>query len=133
MCTVPNYQAGKDSVAGFKLVTREIVRETYMPLGTLDFQVELSRWRRSSPMPCYLHAGHGRKPGETVQAGRPRPIKFGPFGVHGDGRCRRNEDAAIGMLAARTGLNLDNPQNKNSSPAMGPPTTACPAPTPSGL
>ncbi|HEV7880441.1 ABC transporter substrate-binding protein, partial [Bradyrhizobium sp.] len=41
---VPNYQAGKDSVAGFKLDYKgEIVEETYMPLGSLDFQVELSK------------------------------------------------------------------------------------------
>src|SRR6201986_1756740 len=37
---VPNYQAGRDSVAGFKLDYKgEIVEESYMPLGTLDFQV----------------------------------------------------------------------------------------------
>src|SRR3989440_2456029 len=41
---VPNYQAGKDSAAGFKLDYKgEIVEETYMPLGSLDFQVELSK------------------------------------------------------------------------------------------
>mgnify|MGYP002682340884 CR=1 FL=1 len=41
---VPNYQAGKDSVAGFKLAYKgEIIEESYMPLGTLDFQVELSK------------------------------------------------------------------------------------------
>ena len=41
---VPNYQAGKDSAAGFKLDYKgEIVEETYVPLGTLDFQVELSK------------------------------------------------------------------------------------------
>jgi len=41
---VPNYQAGRDSVAGFKLDYKgEIVEESYMPLGTLDFQPELSK------------------------------------------------------------------------------------------
>src|SRR2546421_4938118 len=41
---VPNYQAGKDSAAVFKLDYKgEIVEETYMPLGTLDFQVELTK------------------------------------------------------------------------------------------
>src|SRR6202023_3511150 len=40
---VPNYQAGKDSVAGFKLDYKgEGVEESYVPLGTLNFQVELS-------------------------------------------------------------------------------------------
>src|SRR5438034_8251019 len=47
---VPNYQAGKDSVAGFKLDYKgEIVEETYMPLGTLDFQVELTKIASSKP------------------------------------------------------------------------------------
>src|ERR1700761_7731697 len=41
---VPNYQAGKDSAAGFRLDYKgEIVEESYVPLGTLDFQVELSK------------------------------------------------------------------------------------------
>src|SRR3979490_2338070 len=41
---VPNYQAGKDSAAGFKLDYKgEIIEESYVPLGTLDFQVELSK------------------------------------------------------------------------------------------
>src|SRR2546429_3245482 len=40
----PKYQAGKDSAAGFKLDYKgEIVEETYMPLGPLDFQVDLSK------------------------------------------------------------------------------------------
>src|SRR4029079_6230832 len=41
---VPNYQAGRDSVAGFKLDYKgEIVDESYTPLNTLDFQPELSK------------------------------------------------------------------------------------------
>ncbi|MDE2376497.1 penicillin-binding protein activator, partial [Bradyrhizobium sp.] len=41
---VPNYQAGRDSVAGFKLDYKgEVVEESYIPLGTLDFQPELSK------------------------------------------------------------------------------------------
>src|SRR5437868_15428610 len=41
---IPNYQAGKDSVAGFRLDYKgEIAEESYMPLGTLDFQVELTK------------------------------------------------------------------------------------------
>ena len=47
---VPNYQAGSDLVAGFKLDYKgEIVEETYMPLNTLDFQVELSKMASSKP------------------------------------------------------------------------------------
>src|ERR1700712_638932 len=47
---VPNYQAGKDSAAGFKLDYKgEIVEESYMPLGTLDFQVELTKIASAKP------------------------------------------------------------------------------------
>src|SRR3954454_23704317 len=47
---VPNYQAGKDSVAGFKLDYKgEIVEESYMPLNTLDFQAELSKIASMKP------------------------------------------------------------------------------------
>src|SRR2546421_3549320 len=47
---VPNYQAGKDSAAGFKLDYKgEISEESYTPLGTLDFQVELTKIASSKP------------------------------------------------------------------------------------
>src|ERR1700752_367226 len=47
---VPNYQAGKDSAAGFKLDYKgEIAEESYTPLGTLDFQVELTKIASSKP------------------------------------------------------------------------------------
>src|SRR6195952_1864709 len=46
----PNYQAGKDSAAGFKLDYKgEIVEESYIPLGTPDFQVELSKIAAAKP------------------------------------------------------------------------------------
>src|SRR5438270_13822569 len=41
---VPNFQAGKDSVSGFKLDSKgEIVEETYMLVASLDCQVALSK------------------------------------------------------------------------------------------
>src|ERR1043166_1921157 len=47
---VPNYQAGRDSAAGFKLDYKgEIVEESYVPLGTLDFQPELSKISSQKP------------------------------------------------------------------------------------
>src|SRR5581483_9157291 len=47
---VPNYQAGRDSVAGFRLDYKgEIVEESYVPLGTLDFQPELSKISSQKP------------------------------------------------------------------------------------
>ena len=82
---VPNYQAGKDSAAGFKLDYKgEIVEEIYMPLGTLDFQVELSKIASLKPdARLHLHARrHGRQPGEAIQAGRACRQDPGAVGLH---------------------------------------------------
>lgn len=41
---VPNYQAGRDQVAGFKTTFEgEVVEEIYVPLNQLDFSAELTR------------------------------------------------------------------------------------------
>ena len=79
---VPNYQAGKDSVAGFKLDYKgEIVEETYMPLGSLDFQVELSKIASlEARRRIHLHARrHGRNSGQAVSARPALPTKFRCF------------------------------------------------------
>ena len=83
---VPNYQAGKDSAAGFKLDYKgEIVEETYVPLGTLDFQVELSKIASLKPdaVFTFMPGGMGVTSGEAVQAGRPCRQDSGALGVHG--------------------------------------------------
>jgi len=56
-----------------------------MPLGSLDFQVELSKIASlEARRRVYLHAGrHGREPGEAVQAGWPRRSNSSPLGFHG--------------------------------------------------
>ena len=82
---VPNYQAGKDSAAGFKLDYKgEIVEESYTPLGTLDFQVELTKIASlQGRCAVHLHAGrHGRRPRQAVPAGRPRRQDPGAVGIH---------------------------------------------------
>ena len=83
---VPNYQAGKDSVAGFKLDYKgEIVEESYMPLGHPGFpgralQDRVAEARRR----IHLHAGrHGRDIGEAIQPGRPCRQDSGAVGIHG--------------------------------------------------
>src|SRR6478672_8492302 len=41
---VPNYQAGKDALAGFKLTYKgQIVEESLVPLNSIDFQADLSK------------------------------------------------------------------------------------------
>ena len=50
-CSRPNYQAGKDALAGFKRHFKgEIVEESYVPLGTARFPVRARQdRRRASP------------------------------------------------------------------------------------
>ena len=46
----PNYQAGKDAIAGFKRHFKgEVLDEAYVPLNQLDFQADLARIRPPSP------------------------------------------------------------------------------------
>src|SRR5580698_6020529 len=46
----PNYQAGKDALAGFKRYYKgEVVDEVYTPLGQLDFSAELAKIAADKP------------------------------------------------------------------------------------
>ena len=51
----PNYQAGKDMMAGFKRhYTGEVVAEVYTKLGQSDFQAELSTLRAAKPEATFV-------------------------------------------------------------------------------
>jgi len=51
----PNYQAGKDSLAGFKRTFKgEIAGETYSQLGQLDYAAELAQIRAAKPQAVYV-------------------------------------------------------------------------------
>jgi branched-chain amino acid transport system substrate-binding protein len=51
----PNYQAGKDSLAGFKRTFKgQIVGETYTKLGQLDYAAELAEIRAAKPQAVYI-------------------------------------------------------------------------------
>ena len=46
----PNYQAGRDALAGFKSAFKgEIADEVYVPLNQLDYAAELSRIAAAKP------------------------------------------------------------------------------------
>jgi len=81
---VPNYQAGKDSAAGFKLDYKgEIAEESYSARhagfpGRAD-QDFLLQGRCA----VHVHAGrHGRRPRQAVPAGRPCRQDPGAVGLH---------------------------------------------------
>ena len=82
----PNYQAGKDALAGFKRHYKgEIVEESYVPLNNLDFQSELAKIASMQPgCDLHLHARrHGREPGQAVPRGGPRRPHPLPVRLHG--------------------------------------------------
>src|SRR3984885_4177474 len=114
---VPNYQAGKDSAAGFKLDYKgEIVEETYMPLGTLDFQVELSKIASLKPDAVFTFMPGGMGVGlvkQYKQAGLADSIPVLSAFTVDESTLPAQQDAAVGMFGgADWAPNLDNPQNK---------------------
>ena len=51
----PNYQAGKDSLAGFKRMFKgQVVGENYTKLGQLDYAAELAEIRAAKPQAVYI-------------------------------------------------------------------------------
>jgi branched-chain amino acid transport system substrate-binding protein len=57
----PNYQAGKDALAGFKRDFKgDIVDEVYTPLGQLDFSAELAKIAADKPEAFFTFMPGGR-------------------------------------------------------------------------
>jgi branched-chain amino acid transport system substrate-binding protein len=112
---VPNYQAGRDSAAGFKLDYKgEIVEESYTPLNTLDFQPELSKIASLKPdaLFTFMPGGMGvNLVKQYKQAGATVPV-LSAFTVD-ESTLPAQQDAAVGMFGgANWAPNLDNPQSK---------------------
>ncbi len=112
---VPNYQAGRDSVAGFKLDYKgEIVEESYTPLNTLDFQPELSKIAALKPdaLFTFMPGGMGvNLVKQYKQAGATVPV-LSVFTVD-ESTLPAQQDAAVGMFGgANWAPDLDNPQSK---------------------
>src|SRR6201994_4366576 len=114
---VPNYQAGKDSVAGFKLDYKgEITEESYVPLGTLDFQVELSKIASQKPDAVFTFMPGGMGVSlvkQYKQAGLADQIPVLSAFTVDESTLPAQQDAAVGMFGgANWAPTLDNPQNK---------------------
>src|SRR6195952_3253402 len=113
----PNYQAGKDSAAGFKLDYKgEIVEESYIPLGTLDFQVELSKIAAAKPDAVFTFMPGGMGVSlvkQFKQAGLADQIPVLSAFTVDESTLPAQQDAAVGMFGgANWAPNLDNPANK---------------------
>jgi branched-chain amino acid transport system substrate-binding protein len=114
---VPNYQAGRDSTAGFKLDYKgEIVEESYMPLGTLDFQPELSKIASLKPDAVFTFMPGGMGVNlvkQYRQAGLADSIPVLSAFTVDESTLPAQQDAAVGMFGgANWAPNLDDPNNK---------------------
>ena len=113
----PNYQAGKDAIAGVKLDYKgEVVEESYVPLNTLDFQSELAKIASMKPDAVYafLPGGMGvnfvKQYRQAGLAGR-IPV-LSSFTVD-ESNLPAQGEAALGMFAGSNwAADLDTPQNK---------------------
>ena len=114
----PNYQAGKDSLAGFKRFYKgQIAAEVYTQLGQLDYSAELAQVRAAKPGALYIFLPGGMGINfikQFVAAGLSQDI---PLIVPGFGDdqdiIRPVGDALLGTFdTAHWALDLDNAANK---------------------
>ena len=132
---VPNYQAGKDAIAGFKLDFKgEIVEESYVPLNTLDFQSELAKIASLKPDAIFTFMPGGMGVNlvkQYRQAGLADKIPVLSAFTVDESTLPAQQDAAVGMFGGTNWApNLDNPQNKNFVADYEAAYNSCPAPTP---
>src|SRR5256884_5138946 len=114
---VPNYQAGRDAVAGFKLDFKgEIVEESYLPLNSIDFQPELTKINSLKPdaLFTFMPGGLGvNLVKQYRQAGLADRIPVLSAFTVDESTLPAQQDAAVGMFGgANWAPNLDNPQSK---------------------
>ncbi len=113
----PNYQAGKDAMAGFKRFFKgEVVEEIYVPLGQLDFSAELAKISAANPdaLLTFMPGGMGvNLVKQYAQAGLSTKIPFVSTFTVDETSLPAVQDAAVGLYSgAEWAPNLDNPANK---------------------
>jgi branched-chain amino acid transport system substrate-binding protein len=113
----PNYQAGRDALAGFKAFFKgEIADEVYVPLNQLDFSAELSKIAAASPNAIYVFLPGGMGVNfvkQFRQAGLADRMTFLSAFTVDESTLPAQQDAALGFFGgANWAPNLDNPQNK---------------------
>ena len=113
----PNYQAGKDLLAGFKRYFKgEIADEVYMPLNQLDFSAELAKIAAAKPDAIFVFMPGGMGVNfvkQFRQAGLADKIPFLSAFTVDESTLPAQQDAALGFFGgANWAPNLDKPQNK---------------------
>jgi branched-chain amino acid transport system substrate-binding protein len=113
----PNYQAGKDALAGFKAFFKgEIADEVYVPLNQLDFSAELSKIAAAKPEAIYVFLPGGMGVNfvkQFRQAGLADGVTFLSAFTVDESTLPAQQDAALGFFGGSNWApDLDNPQNK---------------------
>jgi len=113
----PNYQAGKDALAGFKHTYKgEILDEVYVPLNELDYSAELSRIAAAKPEAVFVFLPGGMGVNfvkQFRQAGLADKVTFLSAFTVDESTLPAQQDAALGMFGgANWAPDLGTPQNK---------------------
>jgi len=113
----PNYQAGRDELAGFKHNFKgEVADEVYVPLNQLDYSAEISKIAAASPDAIFVFLPGGMGVNfvkQFRQAGLADKMKFLSAFTVDESTLPAQQDAALGFFGGSTWApNLDNPQNK---------------------
>ena len=112
----PNYQAGKDALAGFKHSYKgEVVNEIYTPLGQLDFSAELAQIAAAQPdaVFAFMPGGMGVNLVKQYRQAGLEGIPFLSAFTVDETTLPAQRDAAVGFLGgANWAPNMDNPQSK---------------------
>jgi branched-chain amino acid transport system substrate-binding protein len=112
----PNYQAGKDSLAGFKRHFKgEVLDEVYTQLGQLDFSAELAKIASMKPdaIFTFMPGGMGVNLVRQYRQAGLQTIPFLSAFTVDESTLPAQQDAAIGLFGgANWAPTLDNPQNK---------------------
>jgi branched-chain amino acid transport system substrate-binding protein len=114
---VPNYQAGKDALAGFKRTYKgKLVEESLLPLNTTDFQPEVSKIgsSKADALFTFMPGGLGINLLKTMQqAGLKDKLPILSAFTADEATLPVLKDAATGVFGALTWApNMDNPENK---------------------
>lgn len=113
----PNYQAGKDALAGFKRWFKgEVADEVYVPLNQLDYSAELAKIAAAQPTAVFVFLPGGMGVNfvkQFRQAGLAGTVTFLSAFTVDESTLPAQGDAALGFYGgANWAPDLDNPQNK---------------------
>jgi branched-chain amino acid transport system substrate-binding protein len=113
----PNYQAGRDALAGFKSFFKgEVADEVYVPLNQLDYAAELTKIAAAKPDAIYVFLPGGMGVNfvkQFRQAGLADTVTFLSSFTVDESTLPAQQDAALGFFGGSNWApDLDTPQNR---------------------